>query len=93
MNTDHGSRHFIELTGRFNENELNEILDNLKKAPRQQELLSSYIRLTGYASGSEILPLSRSLLLAEAHSSASIIDALTVKGILETGLPSCLKNS
>ena len=74
---------FIELSEKFSENELNVFLDNLKKAPKQQDVLSSYIRLTGYASGSEIQPLSRSLLLSESDSSAGIIDALTLKGILK----------
>jgi primosomal protein N' (replication factor Y) (superfamily II helicase) len=74
---------FIELSERYSDNELNGMLDNLKKAPRQQDVLSSYLRLTGYTSGSEIMPLSRSLLLAESHSSAGIIEALTGKGILK----------
>ena len=74
---------FIELSKRYDENELNEILDRLKKAPKQQDLLSSYIRLSGYASGSEIIPVSRTLLLSDSHSSPGIIDALTGKGILK----------
>jgi primosomal protein N' (replication factor Y) len=73
----------IELSRKYSENELNKILDNLKKAPRQHDVLTSYIRLTGYASGSEIMPLPRSLLLSEAHSSTAIIEALTGKGILK----------
>ena len=73
---------FIKLSGKFSEDELNEILDKLKKAPRQQEILSAYIRLSGYATGTEILPVSKSLLLSESHSSAGIIEVLKDKGIL-----------
>jgi len=73
---------FIKLSGKFAEEELNEILDKLKKAPRQQDILSTYIRLTGYSTGSEILPLGKSLLLSEAHSTAGILEVLINKGIL-----------
>lgn len=73
---------FIKLARKFTGKELNEILDKLKKAPRQQDLLSAYIRLTGYATKSDVLPIGKSLLLSEAHSSSGIIEALTDKGIL-----------
>jgi primosomal protein N' (replication factor Y) (superfamily II helicase) len=77
---------FIRLSKEFTEDELNEILDKLKKAPRQQELLSSYLRLTGYSKGEKILPLSKLLLLSESHSSSGILDVLIDKGFLETVL-------
>ena len=51
---------FIELAEKFTDKELNEILDKLKKAPKQQDLLSAYLRLTGYTEGSEILPVGKS---------------------------------
>jgi primosomal protein N' (replication factor Y) (superfamily II helicase) len=73
---------FIQLTRNFTDDELNGMLDNLKKAPRQQEVLASYIRLTGYSSPSEIKPVSKSLLMRESNSTQGIIDALTAKGIL-----------
>ena len=73
---------FVELTRKFSDEELNLILDNLTKAPRQQEVFSSYIRLTGYTSGAEILPVKKSLLLSEAHSSANILEALIGKKVL-----------
>jgi len=75
---------FIKLSGKFTDEELNGILDKLKNAPRQQDILSAYIRLTSYTTGSEILPLGRSLLLSEAHSTASILDVLIKKGILKS---------
>jgi len=73
---------FVKLSGKYTDEELNVILDNLAKAPRQLEVLSTYIRLTGYTSGSEIIPIKKSLLLSKTHSSPNIIEALTVKGIL-----------
>jgi primosomal protein N' (replication factor Y) len=74
---------YIILSVKFSEDELNAILDKLKKAPRQQEILSEYIRLSDYAAGKEILPVSKSLLLSESQSSPAIIDALIDKGILK----------
>jgi len=75
---------FIKLSRNFNEDELNVKLDNLAKAPRQQELLSSYIRLTGYTKGSEIKPVSKAWLMKESRSSSNSIDALIDKEILST---------
>jgi primosomal protein N' (replication factor Y) len=77
---------FIELSGKYTDKELNEILDNLKRAPRQQELLSAFIRITGYTTGSEIMPVNKSLLLSEANTSSATIEALTGKGILSAVL-------
>ena len=76
---------FIKFPRKFSEDELNEILDKLKKAPRQQEILSAYIRLTRYSTGTEILPVSKSILLSESHASAGILDVLIDKGILMQG--------
>jgi primosomal protein N' (replication factor Y) (superfamily II helicase) len=73
---------YIALAGKLTDKELNEILNKLVKAPRQQEVLSTYIRLSGYSSGSEIVPVPRSLILSEAHCTSGIIDSLTGKGIL-----------
>jgi len=75
---------FIKLSRRFTEGELNEILDKLKKAPRQQEILLAYIRLTGYSKETEILSVAKSLVLSESHSSAGTLDALIDKGLLAT---------
>jgi len=55
---------------------------SLAKAPKQQEILSSYIRLTGYATGKESALLRKSLLLSESKCSVNILDTLTKKGIL-----------
>ncbi|MCE5346740.1 MAG: primosomal protein N' [Bacteroidales bacterium] len=73
---------FIKLGTKFSCMELNMILDGLNRAPRQQEVLLTYIRLSEYEEGSEIKTVSKSLLLSEAHSSPNIIDSLVSKGIL-----------
>jgi len=75
---------FIELVRDFSDDELNEILDKLKKAPKQQDVLSAYIRLTGYTYGSEIQPVSKMHLLKESGSSVGIIEALSGKGIFSS---------
>jgi primosomal protein N'' len=74
----------VKLSSKYSEDELNDILDKLKKAPRQQDILSNYLRLTGYSDGEEILPVSKSLLLSESHSSPLTLEALIDKGILES---------
>jgi primosomal protein N' (replication factor Y) len=73
---------FIKLTGLYTDKELNIILDNLVKAPKQHDLLSTYIRLSGYTSGAEIIPVKKSLLLSESGSSAGSTLALAKKGLL-----------
>lgn len=73
---------FVKLTRKFSETELNRILDKLNRAPKQQNILLTYIRFTGYTTGSVIMPVNKSLLLSEAHSSQGILETLTRKGIL-----------
>jgi len=73
---------FISLAERYTDKALNEILDRLKKAPKQQDLLLAYLRITGYTSGTEIFPVNKALLLSEAQSSPATLDVLTSKGIL-----------
>ncbi len=59
---------YIGLAREFSDEELNEILDKLAKAPRQQELLAAYISLTGYTAGVPVKPVSKQLLLSSAKS-------------------------
>lgn len=74
---------FIELGGKYSDDELNIILDMLRKAPKQQDLLSTYLRMTEYTTGAPVIPVGKSILLSEAHTSPSILDALTGKGVLK----------
>jgi primosomal protein N' (replication factor Y) len=73
---------FVKLTSDFTDNELNEILDRLAKAPIQLKILTAYLELSGYAESKLNRPVNKSLLLKEAHSSAGSIDTLIRKGIL-----------
>ncbi len=72
---------YVNLEREFTDDELNALLDKLAKAPRQQEVLSSYLRLSGYTFGTGLIPVSKSLLMAESKTTSSIIDVLTGKGV------------
>jgi len=72
---------FIALSRTYSDTELNEILDKLKRAQRQQDILSTYLRLTGYCNGEKVLPVKKSVLLSESHSSSGIVESLINKGI------------
>jgi primosomal protein N' (replication factor Y) len=74
---------YIELASLFSDSELNAFLDKLVKAPKQYDILSKWIEITGYTSGSEIIPVNRSILLNESHSSAAALEGLCRKGILK----------
>lgn len=74
---------FVELASAFSDEELNAILDKLAKAPKQYDILAKWIEMTGYASGAEIIPVSRSILLTGSHSSVAALEGLCRKGILK----------
>ncbi|MCX6332730.1 MAG: primosomal protein N' [Bacteroidia bacterium] len=74
---------FIELAGKFSDEELNTILDKLKSAPRQAGLLTTYLYITGYSSGDEVVPVRKSLLLRESGSTPGIISSLEKKKIFK----------
>lgn len=79
---------FISLQENFTEMKLNEILDSLKRASKQQDLLTAFLSLTDYQEGCENCIIKKSVLLSKAHSSPSFINALVKKGILrEIHLP------
>jgi primosomal protein N' (replication factor Y) len=73
---------FIELSVSYTEEQLNKILDDLSKAPRQFEVLAAYIRISRYTGGSEIVPVKKSLLVREAKAAPGVIETLVKKGIL-----------
>jgi primosomal protein N' (replication factor Y) len=75
---------FVTLSRKYSEPELNQILDNLFNAPRQNELLSAYLRMTDYQTGAEPLPVKKSLLLKESVALASSLSSLQKKGILSS---------
>jgi primosomal protein N' (replication factor Y) (superfamily II helicase) len=73
---------FIELAGRFSDEELNEIMDKLSKSPAQLKVLTSYLHLSGYSSDSGIKPLNKSILIKDSGASPGIVDSLIKKRIL-----------
>ncbi len=75
---------FIEIASAFSDEELNEILDKLAKAPKQLEVLTTWLSISGYAGGLEIKPVRKSFLLKESRSTQSAIESLVKKGILNS---------
>ena len=73
---------FIELAEKYTDNDLNDILDRLRKAPKQYEVLTTYLHLAEYEPGSEITPVRKSILLKKSGSSPGNIESLVKKGIL-----------
>lgn len=73
----------IELAHAFSESELTEMLDKLARAPKQYDILSGLLRITGYPDDPLIKAVSRALLLSEARSSSSNLEGLIKKGILK----------
>ncbi|HLP72512.1 MAG TPA: primosomal protein N' [Bacteroidales bacterium] len=73
---------FISLSENFTEKKLNAILDSLKKASKQQDVLTVFLSLTGYQDGCGSCTISKSDLLSRSHSSPAAIKALVGKGIL-----------
>jgi len=72
---------FIILAKKHTEKELNEILDSLLKAPKQYKLLSAYLEMINYKTGSDLFPVKKALLLREACALSSSLSVLEKKGI------------
>jgi primosomal protein N' (replication factor Y) (superfamily II helicase) len=75
---------FVILSTKHTESELNNILDTLFKAPRQYELLSAYLDMTGYQGGTTLYPVKKEDLLKKAGVSSSSLASLENKGILNS---------
>jgi primosomal protein N' (replication factor Y) len=73
---------FIIMSRKYTSRELNDVLDNLTRAPRQFEVLTAYLRMTEYKAGSDLFPVKKSLLLKESGALPSSINSLEKKGIL-----------
>jgi len=75
---------FVKLAGDFSEGELNTILDKLKKAAKQADLLTAYLHLSEYDHLSQARPVKKSLLLKNSGATPAILDALKKKGLLDS---------
>lgn len=72
---------YILLSANLNDNDLNNLLDKLGRAPKQLEALLSYLRITGYSGGDAIKPVAKQTLLKDAGVSPAIIESLVTKGV------------
>ncbi len=78
-------RTFVRLSQGINsENKLNKTLALLEKAPRQLELVISYLRLSGLYDKKPADEVDKLLLLKSTGTAASTLNSLVKKGILET---------
>lgn len=74
---------FVRLSNDFLTNEkLNEALDSMKRAPKQGNLLQSFLRLTQFEEG-KISELEKKEFLTEARATPDALQALVKKGIFE----------
>lgn len=74
---------FVKLKEKFSDKELNNMLDKLKRAPKQSDLLTTYLHMAEYSSGSEIKPVKKALLLKSSGASPANLESLVKKGILD----------
>jgi primosomal protein N' (replication factor Y) len=73
---------FVMLASDFSDNELNSILDKLVKAPKQYNLITAFLSLSGYAENGQIVPVKKSSLIKKTATSPGSIEALVKKKIL-----------
>ena len=73
---------YIEPAERFNDHQLNGILDKLARAPGQADLLTAYLEIADYHDGAVNEAVSKAQLLKKSRSSPAILKALVKKGIL-----------
>lgn len=79
---------FISLAENFTENKLNAILDSLKRASKQMDLLTVFLSLTDYHDGCENCMIRKSGLLSKARSSPAVLKGLVKKGVFrEMNIP------
>lgn len=69
---------YVVLAEKFTSNRIEDILNGLKSAPRQKEMLEKYLNITGYGSGKDIIPVRKT----EFTGMEVALAALTHKNIL-----------
>ncbi len=75
---------FIRLPRRYSDDELNVILDSLKKAGKQQALLITFLSLTEFGTDSEKPWIGKTELIDKSGVSPGVLDALIAKGVLDS---------
>ncbi len=73
---------FIQISCERSEEDLNLILDKLVKSPKQRDLFIAYLKLSGYAGGSPVIPVKKSQLLKESGVTPAVLESLARKKIL-----------
>jgi primosomal protein N' (replication factor Y) len=72
---------FLVLSRKYTDKELNHILDSFSGAPKQLNVLSTYLRLTSYSPGADLFPVKGTVLIKESGALPSSLAALVKKGI------------
>lgn len=82
---------YVRLSGKYRDEDLlHAWLNQLKRAPMQLALLTTYLELSRYSTGlavhnsDSVMEVSRSALLREGNASPAVLTALCQRGILET---------
>lgn len=75
------SEKYVVLARKFTVQEIETLLETLKKAPRQHALLSAWLDITGYKRSCEIIPVRKEVLLRRAGTVSSVISSLEKKGV------------
>ena len=76
---------YIKLSDKlYNENELHKAFNVLKKAPRQMQLLMTYIQLSDFFNENTNIEVSKKELLEKVNVSANILNSLVEKNFFET---------
>jgi primosomal protein N' (replication factor Y) len=73
---------FVEKHPDITEERLNEILDQLEKAPNQLNILVNYINLSGFSDFKDFKPVKKKFLLRQASGGISSLNTLVKKKIL-----------
>jgi len=79
---DRPSEKYVVLARKYTLQEIDSLLETLKRAPRQYALLSAWIDITGYRKSCDITPVRKKVLLKKAGTVNSVISSLEKKGIL-----------
>jgi primosomal protein N' (replication factor Y) (superfamily II helicase) len=76
-----GTEPYVILSKKYSEREMNITLDKLSTAPKQYDVLTTYLGLIDYSTGSDLFPVKKSLLLKKASASGASLGGMIKKGI------------
>ena len=73
---------FVEIHAGLTTEKLNDVLDQLEKAPKQLNILVTFLNLSGFSDHNSYKPIKKKLLLTQASGGISSLNALVKKKIL-----------